>query len=549
PIDGRGVVVGALIGKGSELVQLDARLRSGRAGLAAAVLVRGARGMPNCVVAPGVARAAASEARERVLTAGFDGVLGQLARAHGLSIAGFGFADEFDGRAARCVVLRGADEDERSGMELVASWCLLAASDAMAPLRREAARALGACGWPDAVLWMEERWLASRGAAGREFVWLDGLIAAANRGALAPCWRTRAERDWIANWFADPGADREPELRRERASGLSRALALAGPRDDSGADARAWLVLDDAPGAELANWARLVVLEGLGIDDGAELDRRTAAWSASGRSALVFQALRARATGAAKGGVELARPEPLFEWASRSGRVRGLVAVLAAARAEPAAEWDDPARLPRDWPPELARAACEWELVSTRPAAAAARHVVARLTAADDAERLAACELLRRCARRLGVERVRAVLGSAQYAARDELAAALGLASAEERAAVLARSAPNELVHALALGELAANGVAEARATLLDALRDVQTLSTALHGLDWAVASARARRDEDGERALVQAVRAAAQPVSAALRSRLAADAWPAPNVPDPVDLDALFPEAPADLR
>ncbi|MBK7875649.1 MAG: hypothetical protein IPJ77_07850 [Planctomycetes bacterium] len=580
----RGRIIGALLGKAGELFTLDARTASGRVDRALAALARGTRSLPPIVLAPGsVTTGAVSSSGARaganVLRGSADALLSQLARAHGLSVAGFGFDDDLEDRAARCIVLGLSEDDARSGLEFVRDACLAAAGASASSERSDAARVVGACGWPDGVAWLEARWRASASATARDLVWLDGLIAAADRGALAPCWRSAEEQAWCWRYVADPALEPAPTLRAERVAGIARALALAGPRDAEGGDARARAALADDAGG-LANWARLVACEGWARAPGVasaertELALRASEWGRDARpaaSALLHQALRALAAarGADADAFVIERPEALFEWASRTGRADGLGALLADARAAPPERWDDPAALPQGWPAPLVREACAWSACSSRPDAAFARHALALVAPQAAAERRGATEargaqgarlaelrrgveLLRSLARGSERERVRAALASVATAGgagateAAQLIAALGFDAGTD--AVLVEP-PSGLLHALALGERAARGDERALVVLVSALADATALPFAEHGLDWAVESLRARRDDDGERELVRRVRSATQEGTASLRARFRADAWPVASSPPPTDLDDLAREAPAELR
>lgn len=617
PIGSRGLVVGALAGEDGELLALDARAEDGGVARAAVLLARGARGLPPIALAPDANPAPRPRtARARLVLRGTgDVLLAQLARAHGLSIAGLGFDEDLDGRAARLVVLGPRDDETRTGLELLADACLAAANADTASARTANARFLGACGWPDAVAWMEERFLAgfaagSSGAEGGDartrdalanpprqaddgaprvdLVWLDGLSAAAERGALAPAWRRRDVLTFCARYLAEPALEPAPALRAERVAGIARALALAGPRDADGGDARAFTALAEDAGG-LATWARLVAWEGRGAATDAERDElalRVARWGADAQpsSAALLDAglrVRARLPGAAATELVLERPEAYFERASREGSVDGLVERLVAARVVPPARWDEPTALPRTWPAPLEDAACAWIARSSRPIEAVTAHVLALLDEERDRPqgRVRVAELLRTLARGAGSERIRAALAEetvrrvalAERRAVDAKGQGGGAAANESSRAARAESSvletrllavalgveegaldpapPAGLFEGLALGEHAARGDVSARTLLVGALGDAAALPFASAGLDWAVESLRARRDEDGERALVRAVRAAAESGSAALRARFRTDVWPQASAPAPRDLEDLAREAPVELR
>ncbi|MEM9799623.1 MAG: hypothetical protein AAGA20_04800, partial [Planctomycetota bacterium] len=86
------------------------------------------------------------------------------------------------------VVARGTSENapvgvdlRRSGASFIADWCLEVRREGNLVRQCAAARALAALDWTAAVLWFEDRWLATG-----DVVALEGLLASASRGRVAP---------------------------------------------------------------------------------------------------------------------------------------------------------------------------------------------------------------------------------------------------------------------------------------------------------------------------------------------------------------------------
>lgn len=561
----RGQVLARLNETPGELCALDARRAAARPDLALGVLARANPVLPPLVLAPGARSAATAAARREPLTGLASTLVGALAREHGLALAGFDVVEPLPRDAHPWVLLQAggaqADTSELSAVELVAGWFTLAArAETPHELRRDAARALGACGAPAALAWLEQRWSAS--SEPRELAWLDGILAAVDRDVVAPRLRDAREQRWLYAYCADAALEPRPALRRERASAIARALAAAGPRTTDGAEAELGVPLPAVTDA-LAQWVRFVVWERrtqLGADAAAFLDARIAELGRGAQpelAPLLLQALRARAATRVDGAVPLAleRPEPAFEWASRTGRVAPWTRALVSSGCAPPARWDDPAAVPVEWPHALRACVLAWQLAAGRPAEHA-RHLaafVARPTGGD-ADRAVRERLF--ALRTLAFADAQGVLARAlaELAAREPFADAASWAVAlDDGGAELAQRVakqcsarePLDALSAAVLGARVARGDEGARARLVRALATPAESRAAAVGVAWAVERLRDAADGAGERELVLAVRSLGRGGGAELAGL---ETLTAGAAPEPQALDAEDRELPAEL-
>ncbi len=497
----------------------------------------------------------------------FDSVLSRLARAHDLELIGFGFAPEAEDAAqgaatagARFVVLASEEaEHPRNAAERIADWCLATDGDERLARRRSSARALGACGWPDGVRWMAERWRVERAVSAPsapDLVWLDGVLAAAGRGAIDPLLFERGEQAWLESYLADRTREPRPELWAQRALAIARALAATGRRDLDGGDLLELAPLPaDDPKDDVTTWLRLIVWEGyetLGERELAALDQRIEALGARGEPArawLLEQALRTRAALHTRARVlTIERPEALFERASAAGESSALGRRLRDANVAPPARWADPAQLPESMSGALRVELVRWQLARGDDEGAA-RGITALLGGADP-QLLALATALRTASREQGRDVLGRALARCRAGARgqraDELSIALGF-EAVTRAELDAHD--GSLLAGLKAGRAAASGSTVWRAALLQALKDPESLERGIAGLDWALEAARAALDEHSERGLIQAVRAALHDLPAAAAARLRPDVWPPAAQPRATVLSEIDHELPEQRR
>lgn len=588
----RGQVLARLNESPGELCTLDARRAEARVDLSIGVLARAAPELPPLVLAPGVSRTAGARVQRESLTGLTSALVSQLAREHGLTLAGFDFA-EFGFEATRAppanahpwILFHSSETSPPPAAELVATWCTLAArTDTPHVLRRDATRALGACGSPDTLAWLAQRWSTS--SAPRELAWLDGLLAAVDRGVVAPLLRDANEQRWLYTYAADPALEPRAELRRERCSAIARALAATGPRTADGGEAGAGVPLPADTDA-IAQWVQFVAWEGharIGVEKAAFLDARVAELGRGARpeyAPLLFQALRTRAATRAEHATPLTleRPEPAFEWGSRTDRVDEWTRALVRSGCVPPARWDAPDALPAEWNTALRASVLAWQLAAGKPAVSA-RHLAAFVERglAKGVERELATGVERGLAKGVAQPhsadatpevraRLFALRGLALDDTRDALANALaelatrapfadaaswavaldtGNAELAQRvtASCLARE-PLDALAAAVLGARTARGDADARERLLRALAVPAESRAAAFGLEWAVEKLRDAADRAGESALVFAVRSAQRGGGA---DRTGLDGVTAGRAPVPRDLAARDRELPAEL-
>jgi len=505
-----------------------------------------ARAVPD---APPIVRASVlgawPEAPAREVPGTFAQRLHAFVRARNLTLVGYDLDEEL-GALQRPWVLVTRDETTRAtAIEFVLGWLCDLEREPLVARRRQAARALAQLGWPDALAWIDARWRASRARGAPELAWLDGLCAAAGRGAVSSALAEPAEYAWCLQYLDDAALEPRPELRRERVVALASALARVGRLGAQGVDLAPSVTWPAGRSADpLALWARLVIWEGQAHLEPpvlVELDRALAQWGAGEDPAhveLLLQGLRTRrAAVPGSAAPRLERPAQLFSWAQRERRGAELLELLIASRAGSPEAWltsgEARARDP------LFLAALPWVLADERLGRDALADVLRDL---PDEELL---DLARTAHRYPGLgER----LAAAQLAQpRLLLFAALLAARPDSLAPALAAAHPR--LHACALGTAAASGDPGARAELLQALVDPARAAAAREGLDWAIERLRLRLDHEGERALVQAVRAAAGQVPRELRASLAPERWPVRPETEAVELTSGLRSPPAERR
>jgi hypothetical protein len=117
----------------------------------------------------------ASGERLLVRTGAFDALLFQCLEDRRVTCAGFGFG----GPHPWLHVGYAPDLGRKSGATLIAEWCRDVLQYPDRPRGAGAARALAACGWPAALVWLERRWLALADQNAR-----SGVLLAAGRGRV-----------------------------------------------------------------------------------------------------------------------------------------------------------------------------------------------------------------------------------------------------------------------------------------------------------------------------------------------------------------------------
>lgn len=567
PPEPRAEVLRGLTGRFGQWLVLDARAASGRVDLALDQLARLAAGAPPLVLEPELELTARPALAEPPLEGPFDSVLSRLARAHDLDVIGFGFSPDADESAqgagfagARFVVLTSEQTElARNAAERIADWCLAADGDERLARRRATARALGACGWPDGVRWMAERWKAERIARADkapDLVWLDGVLTAAGRGAIDALLFERGEQAWLESYLADRSREPRPELWTERALAIARALAATGRRDLDGGDLLelAPLPADDAKD-DVTTWLRLFVWEGyasLGERELAALDERIEALGARGEPArawLLEQALRTRAALHARGRtLTLERPEALFARASAVGTLSALGRRLRDANVAPPARWADAAQLPEAMSNAERIELVRWQLA--RGEDEAASRGITALLGGRDPQLLELATSLRTASREQGRDVLARALERCRAGARGQRAVDLSLALGLEAELPDDRLAcESSDLAALRVGRAAAAGSTVMREALLAVVRKPELMERGIAGLEWAIEAARAALDERSERALIQAVRAALRDLPAAAAARLRPDVWPPAAQPRATVLSEIDHELPEQRR
>ncbi len=239
----------------------------------------------------------------------------------------------------------------------VVGWCMTVLRDGDIVRQRAAARALAGLDWPAAIQWLEVRWLMSGDVAA-----LEGLMAAAARGRVAPSLQRpdvlrkilrivdSADRELEGLRQAKvilAGADAEAaelaisqasnaldERAMRFASGLARLAPLAIASDAASSGGLLGTVaLENFEGAPpTGRWLRLVMVEGLGLENGqaAAAARRVLDGELEARS--LRQALRTFVMVSESGALlPLRSPEAILEEAQSSPAGLGLELGLAGA--------------------------------------------------------------------------------------------------------------------------------------------------------------------------------------------------------------------------
>lgn len=512
-------------------------------------------------LADGVRRGGREQARG-VVRGTWDQVLDQLTLAAGATWEGFGFMPgEGQGPAGAAgvpiarqrpfvrVCISGG-EGGQAGVDRLLEWCSKYAFGESDQVRRAAARALAASGWPAALHWLEAR--GDGDSAAR-----SGLVLAASRGRLTPWFRVPrrlaallAEADGDLAALPANGGAAEAVLSRveELAAALARLPAPYPPEPDELAGPAPLLepILADWESLTPRSlWLRLTILEGMRPAIPGLIQRVQAVAAAPGQPRLRLQALRTLAVlpGPAPRPFPLGRITPLLDLAGAQACVPVLVDSGAVWQAREGDMADPAAR------------ACLLAWALGRGDSAAAHEILeedlAAGLAAVGTERLPAAweplfDVLEQ--RSIALERgaVRKLLSAAFGEAGRQrwpvvfarCALRAGCSSREEDLMLLEKGLPAGEMGRLICGQ--AHG--EARAVVIAALKASAGAEREawLEAVAVGVEGLRARLQDAAVRRLLGELLLALGEGDGALRSRIIDGEWPAPPAGGVVRVDLM---------
>jgi hypothetical protein len=484
-----------------ERLAVAAELRAGPPGALLDLLARELPSAPPLVLDPR-ARDLGSVVPAGELVGTLPEMLLQCSVEHGLRVLGFGFGPAAEGRP--WILLAPAEAANSNAAELLGSWILGAANQALAPAERAAdARALAATGWPAALAFLERRWIGGDEPA------LAGLLLAAGRGRVAPA-------------LQDPQRQRALYARLAAAehdgSALARALGAAGPLSRAGEPLGALALEGFERAAPRERWLRLVVLEGQRRAFPEALAAADLVLAAPASPApLLVEALRVRAVLAGAAPTPPADPAALLGWASDARR-----------RAELRALWSG---LALPWP-------AQWNGLVVPPEQRALLLQLAWLAHAREPALKYARELIEDRSTRAFDELCAALAELGDRALADSLPSSVALlagfapsAADEARIARWLAAGPQSAEELLALASQAASGRgAEVRAKLVELLDSGFTIEERIAALDRAALELQQRGADSELESFANAARGRARSLSQAeLRTRLRPGRWPAP--------------------
>lgn len=271
-------------------------------------------------------------------TGSWSALLTQLTSLHGVSFEVLGQRGPEEAQASRARawvrVCKRGDEGARGDGDTVGhlvGWMRGVLREHDPRWNAACARALATSGWPGAVRWLAERWGREGDPAA-----LEGLLAAAARGRVAPALgppaRLRRLLTEADRRLAERGVGALAHAER-----LARALAQLPPLDPRGEPLVGVLLEDWATLGPGSRWVRLVALEGQGRADPRAARVCRDLLSRPGSSGLRIQALRTllRVQPADAPPVALADPRALLARARRSGGLDELARLLVATAARP----------------------------------------------------------------------------------------------------------------------------------------------------------------------------------------------------------------------
>ncbi len=464
--------------------------------------------------------------------------LAELVKSGKLSYSGVGdWSGQQPGRGAWILVTPRGGARSQSGVRRLRRWCLQV--ERGRPEAADAARALAACGWPAAVMWLETRWLQHNDEGA-----LEGVLLAAQRGRVARGLLEPSQAEQLLQRadtaLADGGArGRLIASRIARALGARPAIGLGGV-DDSMTLFKGWEGLTEA-----SRWVRLVVLERSGSGRGDVQQRLMEIVEAGrGRVELRFQALRALCASSRLPlrSVQVDGLPELVAWALERGWEQELLELLDALDVEVgvgdlvaseglrgfAAHWS----LRRGKEAQAARALIEY---------ASAREVAADLALAGRGSWIEAMERWRlsegRVALRRVVAKALAELEGAEQRRLEEMALLAGGLGAERERAVLTRLRAKrgagwsalefELLGALSGGAARRAALDDLLAAVVDPPQDAERLAGLVRGLDRAVHELKARRRDSEAKELRTEVWSRTWVEGHPMQELLEPSAWP----------------------
>jgi len=297
-------------------------------------------------VADKVARSGQPEGQSLDLIGTWDEILRGLAGSFLVGLGGHAFDVDLDGATPASFVHIGPrlDGTPRTAAELLVSWCRDVTLGTSEPRRAAAARALAGSTWPEALRWLEARFLEREDPAA-----LAGLLHAASEGRVVSAFSRPEVVARLVEGAETALAARDPARRREAfaiVDALSEVpnLAAGGDRTIGAVVLAGW-----ERATSEGRWLRLAILEGIGAPEGrAPAAEVLAARDASGW--LLSQAVRthvaATAGREADAATPLAAPEVLLALVSGVEEVAPLARRLRAGDLAFPAGWRTPEALP-----------------------------------------------------------------------------------------------------------------------------------------------------------------------------------------------------------
>ncbi len=492
---------------------------------------------------------------------GFSGtaleILKRIVKERRLAITGIGrWEGEQPGPGAWILVSARGGSRSQSGAERLRRWVVGVERGGTDAAR--CARALGACGWPAALTWLDRRW-SERGDEAA----LEGVLIAGARGRVSRSLRRHGNRlELLA--AADRALASGSTEERRRAERIARALAGAGAMSLGGEDRGGEILEGWERLSPRSRWLRLVVAEG---QRSSRSDLRDSLLEVIEREpglppALRFQALRALAAPPRRPlrSVVPAEIPRLLQWARSTGHSAELIVLFGALRVTPpvAPSSDPPSPLLlAGWWLQLGDAEAFVELLSRRGVLPEPLRDI-RAPAEDSWS-----EHFRRWAHERGPTRLRELVGAALERTRGidrrrlrALALFGGCLDVGEQRALHESLAEKHPLGPLQLQQLGALcGGPERRAAQEELLlllgeppEEPERREALARGLDRAVAALTAARRDRAASELRTKVWALAWKDEHPLKQRLAPPGWPARVAPIVVELASLERELPGSL-
>lgn len=420
-----------------------------------------------------------------------------------------------------------------------------------------AARALGQFGWPAGLQWLERRWLERQDKAA-----LEGVLDAAARSRAVPGLADRAQLRKL--WQrVDRELDEATAEGRLLAGRVARALARCAPTGTQGRpllDVHLEGIIGGRPersaeAQELAQWARLVVLEGQGLGSPAARVWVRGVFLEASTPGLRLAALRALL--ACRDVSKLSEPmllegeRELFLHAAKVGASLELAAALAGAGVVPA----QPGKLGTEADLEARgarHARLLWHLGSSATTAHQGAQLLKREAERDGDLGQLSTTLARALVQGTGgaLVEVLAELRTSEPDLALRLELRLGLASPQSQRArlelALAEGQPGselwEDIGVLCASEQVGQRAREALVAALEAGGEGQLL---LPVIELALRSMQARRQDGAARAMEISLRRTAIKGNHPLAAQFLARDWPPALEQVPRDLERLERRAP----